>query len=71
MFEKRVLRRIFRLKRNGVTGGCRKLCREEFHDLYASPSIIIMINSRSMSLSGRVAWKRKKWNLYMVLERAS
>jgi hypothetical protein len=41
--EKRVLRRIFGLKRDEVRGGWRKLHNEEMHDLYFSPSIIIMI----------------------------
>jgi hypothetical protein len=40
VFENRVLRRIFRPKKDGVTGGWRKLHNEELHDLYSSPSII-------------------------------
>jgi hypothetical protein len=40
VFEKRVLRRIFGAKRNGVRGGWRKLHNEELHNLYSSPSII-------------------------------
>jgi hypothetical protein len=36
VFESRVLRRIFGLKREGVTGGWRKLHNEELHDLYSS-----------------------------------
>jgi hypothetical protein len=39
----RVLRRIFGPKRDGVTGGWRKLHNEELHNLYSSPSIIIII----------------------------
>jgi hypothetical protein len=35
--------RIFGLKRNGVTGGWRKL-HEELHNLYSSPNIIRKIN---------------------------
>jgi hypothetical protein len=42
-FEKRVLRRIFRPKRDEVTGGWRKLYTEELHNLYSSPIIIRMI----------------------------
>jgi hypothetical protein len=34
VFENRVLRRIFGLKRDGVTGGWRKLHNEELHNLY-------------------------------------
>jgi hypothetical protein len=35
MFENRVLRRIFRAKRDELTGGWRKLHNEELHDLYS------------------------------------
>jgi hypothetical protein len=42
MFENRVLRRMFGLKRDEVTGGRRKLHNEELHNLYSSPSIIRM-----------------------------
>jgi hypothetical protein len=46
VFENRVLRRIFGLKRDKMTGGWRKLHNEELHNLYSSPSIIRMIKSR-------------------------
>jgi hypothetical protein len=49
MFENRVLRRIFGPKRDGVTGGWRKLHSEELHSLYSSPSIIRIIKSRKMT----------------------
>jgi hypothetical protein len=48
VFEKEVLKRIFGLKRDDVTGGWRKLHNEDMHELYSSPSIIRMIKSRSM-----------------------
>jgi hypothetical protein len=38
VFDNRVLRRIFGLKRDEVTGGWRKLHNEELHKLYSSPS---------------------------------
>jgi hypothetical protein len=41
VFENRVLRRIFGLKRDEVRGEWRKLRNEELRDLYSSPSIII------------------------------
>jgi hypothetical protein len=50
-----VLRRIFRLKRDGVTGGWRKLHNEELHDMYSSPSIIRIIKLRRMRWAGHVA----------------
>jgi hypothetical protein len=36
-------------------GGWRKMYNEELHDLYSSPSIIRMIKSRKMKLTGHVA----------------
>jgi hypothetical protein len=55
VFENRVLRRIFRPKRDGVTGEWRKLCNEELHNLYSSPSIIRIVKSRRMRRAGHVA----------------
>jgi hypothetical protein len=55
VFENRVVRRIFRPKRDGVAGGWRKLHNEELHNLYSSPSIIRIINSRRMRWAGQVA----------------
>jgi hypothetical protein len=54
VFENRVLRRIFGLKRDEVTGEWRKLHNEELHDLCCSPSIIRIIKSRRMRLEGHV-----------------
>jgi hypothetical protein len=48
VFDNRVLRRIFGLKRDEVTGKLRKLQGEEFHILYSSPNIIRQIKSRRM-----------------------
>jgi hypothetical protein len=48
VFESRVLRRIFGLKRDEVMGEWRKLHNEELHDLYSSPRLITMIKSRRM-----------------------
>jgi hypothetical protein len=55
VFEKRALRKIFGPKRNEVIGGWRKLQNEELHNLYSSPSIIRIINSRRMIWAGIVA----------------
>jgi hypothetical protein len=55
VFANRVLRRIFRPKRDGVTGGWRKLHNEEFHNLYHPPSIIRIIKWRRLRWAGHVA----------------
>jgi hypothetical protein len=50
-----VLRRIFGSKRDEVTVDWRKLHNEDLHNLYSSPNIIRMINSRRMRWAGHVA----------------
>ena len=55
VFEKRVLRRIFGPKREGVTGEWRKLHNEELNDLYSSPIIVRVLKSRRMRWAGHVA----------------
>jgi hypothetical protein len=54
VFENRVLRRILGPKRDGVTGGWRKVYNVELHNLYSSPSIIRIIKSRRMRWAGHV-----------------
>jgi hypothetical protein len=67
VFENRVLRSIFRPKRDELTGGWRKLHNEELHNLYSSPSIIRMIESRRMRWARHVAWMAEKRNAYRIL----
>jgi hypothetical protein len=50
-----------------VTGGWRKLHKEELHNLYSSPSIIGMIKSRRMRWAGHVARIEAKRNAYRIL----
>jgi hypothetical protein len=45
--ENRMLGRKYRPERDKVTAEWRKLHNEEFNDLYFSPSIILVIKSRS------------------------
>ena len=47
VFENRVLKRIFRPKRDEVTGEWRKLHNEELNDLYCSPNIVRVIKTRT------------------------
>jgi PAS domain-containing protein len=60
VFENRVLRRIFGLKRDEVMGGWRKLHNEELRALQSLPSIIRIIRSRRMKWAGHVARMREK-----------
>jgi hypothetical protein len=64
-----MLRRIFGPKRDGVTGGSRKLHKEELHNLYSSPNIIRIIKSRRMRWAGHVARMGEKRNVYRLLVR--
>ena len=54
LFENRVLRRIFGLKRNEITGEWRKLHNEELNDLYCSPNIVSVTKSRRMRWAGLI-----------------
>jgi hypothetical protein len=48
VFGNRLLRRIFGHRREEVARGWRRLHNEELHNLYASPNIIRLIESRKM-----------------------
>jgi hypothetical protein len=51
-FKNKVLRMVFELKREDITGDQRKLQNEELCDLYPTPVIILVIRSRrKMSMS--------------------
>jgi len=61
LFENRVLRKIFVLKWDEVTGEWRKLHNEELNDLYCSPIIVRVIKSSRMRLAGNIAeWGRRE-----------
>jgi hypothetical protein len=68
VFENKVLGRIFGPKRDGVTGGWRKLHNEELRNLYSSPNIIRIIKWRRMRWAGHVARMGEKRNMYRLLE---
>jgi hypothetical protein len=67
VFENRVLRRIFRPKTDEVTEEWRKLRKEGFHDLYSSPSIIIIMKARRLRWAGHVTRMGQKMNAYRLL----
>jgi hypothetical protein len=60
VFENRVLRRIFRPKRDEVTGEWRRLYNGKLNDLYSSPNIIRVIRLRRMRWAGHVARMGKR-----------
>jgi hypothetical protein len=67
VFENRVLRRLFGLKRDEVMGEWRKLHNEELRDLYSSSSKIRIIKSRRMRWAGHVERMGEKRNTYRLL----
>jgi hypothetical protein len=72
VFENRLLRGIFRPKKDEVTGGWRKLHNEDLHKFYSLLSKIRMLKSRRMRWAEYIAhmgrrgmhvgfwWKRQK-----------
>jgi hypothetical protein len=55
VFANRVLRRIFGLKGDEMTGDCRKLDNEELHNFCSSPTIFRIIKSRGIRWAEHVA----------------
>jgi hypothetical protein len=55
VFENRVLRRIFRPKRDEVRGEWSRLYNKEVYAVYSSPNIIRVIKSRRLRWAGHVA----------------
>jgi hypothetical protein len=67
LFENRVLKRIFGLKRDEVTGEWRNLHNEELHNLYSTPEIIRQVKSRRMRWAKYVAHMGEERKVYKVL----
>jgi hypothetical protein len=65
VFENRVQRRIFGLKR--MTDGWRKLHNVELHNFYFSPSVIRMIKLRRMRWAGYMTRMGERRNAYRIL----
>jgi len=55
VFENRVLRKIFQPKREEVAGQWRRLHNEKLCDLYSSPDVIPVMESRGMKRAYRVS----------------
>ena len=55
VFKNRVVKMIFRSKRDEVTGDWRRLHNEELNDPYCSQNIIRMIKTRIVRWVGNVA----------------
>jgi hypothetical protein len=64
VFDNRVLRKMFGLKKDEVIGGWRKQHNEELHNLYCSP--IKIIKSRRMGWAGHLARMGRR-NSYRIL----
>jgi hypothetical protein len=68
VFENRVLKRIFGLKKDEVTWEWRKIHQKELNDLYSSPNIVRMIKSSIMRRAGHVAQVLEKKCVHKVLD---
>jgi hypothetical protein len=67
VFENRVLRRTFGPKRYEVTGQRRKLHNEELNDMYSSPNIVWVKQSRRMRWAGHVGCMGDRRGVYRIL----
>ena len=62
-----MLRRIFGLRRDEVTGEWRSLHNEELNYLYSTPNIVRVIKSRRIKWAGHVARMGEERGVYRVL----
>jgi hypothetical protein len=63
VFKNRVLRRLFRSKKGEMVGDWRKFHNEELHNLYSSPNVIRMSNSRRIRWAGHVERMGEKFHI--------
>jgi hypothetical protein len=64
-----VLRKLFRLNRDYIMGGWRRLHKEELHNLNSSPSIIRVMKLMRMRWAGHEAQMGETRNAYWILVR--
>jgi hypothetical protein len=67
VFQNRVLRRIFGPKRDEATGEWIRLHNKELKDLYSSPNMMRMIESRRLRWAGHLACVGGKRGAYAIL----
>ena len=67
MFENEVHIKMFRAKRDEITGKWRKLHNAEVHALYSSPNIIRNLKSRRLRWAAHVARMEQSRNEYIIL----
>ena len=67
VFENRVMRSIYELKRDGVTRNWRTVHNEELNDLYSAPNIILVLNPRILRWTGHVSRMVVRRGAYRVL----
>jgi hypothetical protein len=67
VFESRVLKKIFGLQRDEVTGGRRRLCNEELHDLYSLQNVTPGVKSRRIRSAWHVARMADRGGAYSVM----
>jgi hypothetical protein len=54
-FENIVLSKLLMLRRDSLTGNCRRRHNEKLHDVHISPNIVRLIKTGRMRLAGNVA----------------
>jgi hypothetical protein len=67
VFENQVLRRVFELKRDEVTGEWRRLHNKELYAVYSSLNIIRVTKSRRLRWAGHVARVGERRGAYRTL----
>ena len=67
VFENRVLRRMFGLKKDEVTGEWRRLRNEELYAFYSSPNALRVIKSISLRWAGHLACIEERRSAYRGL----